>query len=652
MKNQLRLDFLAFKKNPLCFSAVILFGMPYGMGLAKGTKGATAVLQSLFSPKGGRMKKSATTVTELIELRKKSWQMRKSPEHDALMVEAIAEMLTSVPELSLQIKQKPYLLIEACFTIVDKKKSCVPFFLNEVQRDFICQIETLGTKKPFFVLKGRQQGFTSLITAIQLCYALSTENFSGFTIADRDDNTKAIFVDKAKAIYNKLPSCLKPSERFNSVNELFFEELNSSWRVCPASSNIGRSRTLSFIHFSEVAFFKCPISDLQKSVVEAACENALIIYETTANGFNDAKELWDSNSCHKLFYEWWKTKEYVSNEYEYLKNADTWLKNRLNELKKRGLSLEQRTWYAKKYASYIDKSSIKQEYPCSPHEAFVSSGDSIFDKERLSEMISSFNIKSRLGYFEYERRYHGVYGKDKSLISCFFTLDNIHFVESDSGYIRIVDEPYNEKRGALTLKKPYVIGADTAGAGADYFAARVIDNTTGRAVATLKKQYIDEDLFAEQLYCLGKYYNSALIGIETNFSSQPIRHLKALGYENLYVSKNLSTFSDESEKHYGFVTTSVSRPIIISNLVSIMRECPELETDIETLIEMTTFVRRRDGRVGACDGAHDDLVMATAIARFISIEYEHSIIRHDSSMEIINSSFSSSSNQNDTFMEW
>ena len=284
------------------------------------------------------------TLESLNKKRKELWEKKKSAEIDRAFVEFAADTILDSEELRTEVLKNPVALIEITFTIVDKKKECVPFFFNEVQSDFVSKLSTMGTKKPYFILKGRQQGFTTLITAIILANAIVKRNFSGFTLADRDDNVKAIFMDKAKVIYNSLPERLKPTEKFNSVNELFFDKLNSSWRIASASSNVGRSRTLSFIHYSEIAFFKCPISDLQKSISEAATSDALCIYETTANGFNDAKRLWDSGSCRNLFYEWWKTNEYVSYEYEYLKNTDTWLKNRLSILKERGLSKEQLTW--------------------------------------------------------------------------------------------------------------------------------------------------------------------------------------------------------------------------------------------------------------------------------------------------------------------
>ena len=131
-----------------------------------------------------------------------------------------------------------------------------------------------------------------------------------------------------------------------------------------------------------------------------------------------------------------------------------------------------------------------------------------------------------------------------------------------------------------------------------------------------------------------------------------MRHLRELGYENLYRSKSLGTFKDESEERFGFLTTCVSRPIIISNLVTIMREAPELETDRQTLIEMTTFVRHKDGKQAACDGAHDDLVMSCAIARFIAIEYEHNMRFIDTERGFLASSFSAPLNYENNFMEW
>lgn len=588
----------------------------------------------------------------MIEKRKRLWAQNGDLDRDKELTEAIARKILIEADLRNRVLQRPYLLIECCFSIVDKKRRTVPFFLNEVQRDFITKIETLGRQKPFFILKGRQQGFTTLITAIQLSFAIVRRNFSGFTVADRDDNTKAIFTDKAKAMYNDLPQILKPKEKFNSVNELFFDKLNSSWRIASASSNVGRSRTLSFIHFSEVAFYKCSISNLQKSIAEAATQDALCIYETTANGFNEAKALWDNGSCHNLFYEWWKTKEYVSCEYEFLKTKDKWLKDRLKILEEKGLSREQLTWYAKKYASYIDKSSIKQEYPCSPEEAFIVSGDCVFDKDVISNYLSRFDVKSTQGRFKYEKRLFPIYDEQGEIADCESRISDIELIEDKNGFISIVEEPYSYTKDGITYQKPYVIGADTAGSGEDYFTAKVLDNTNGRCVATLRVQHIDEDLFAEQLYCLGTYYNNALIGVEINYSRHPVRVLHDLGYTNLYSQRYYNKSQSAPELRYGFVTSSLTKPIIISNLVAVMRESIELETDRETLRELSSFVRGVGGKTGAASGSHDDLVMASAIAHFIGRNYTHKMEIIDTGVDVLAQFYKNSQEQANKFMEW
>lgn len=163
---------------------------------------------------------------------------------------------------------------------------------------------------------------------------------------------------------------------------------------------------------------------------------------------------------------------------------------------------------------------------------------------------------------------------------------------------------------------PYVIGADTAGEGSDWFVADVIDNSTGRLVAKYRTQ-TDEDLFARQVYCLGKYYNDALIGVEVNFSTHPIKELQRLRYGKLYVREVEDSITKRVRMSYGFRTDSKTRPIIIAGLVGLMREHPELIEDEDTINEMLTFTRNAKGRPEAIEGAHDDCVMALAITYYI-----------------------------------
>ena len=598
------------------------------------------------------------TIQDIIDKRKKRWEERHDIEFDKVLVRASVVKILQTPSLRDEIVARPYLLIPIAFYIVDKNRNTVPFFFNEVQEDFISKLETLGTNKPFFVLKGRQQGFTSVITAIQLSFAIVRKNFSGFTMADRTDNTMAIFNDKARVVYDRLPEELKPSEKFNSRNEMFFDKLNSSWRIATATDQVGRSRTLNFVHFSEVAFYECNLSDLQAGIGEAITAGAIQVYETTANGFNQAKDLWDSESCHNLFYEWWRSPEYRSTEYEYLETQDPWLIERKKVLEAKGCDKEQITWYCKKYDSYLDKNTIKQEYPITPTEAFVSSGDCVFDKEAINNQIARcVSLQApRRGYFTYKKEAIPIPNSEGVMVDVEWKIKDIEFVESRDGYIFLHEEPrVKVKDGEITHKAPYSLGGDTAGTGKDYFTGKVICNLDDKTVATLHKQYIDEDLYAEQMYCLGKYYHDALIGIEINYSRQPTRILqKKYNYPNLYMRERLDGASDRSVMDYGFETTSRTKPIIIGELVELMRNNPYIEEDIPTLKEMTTFVKKENGKLEAIDGCHDDLVMAKAIAHFISKKQTRTwieVIPTDN--EFISENFNlGEAEGNEGFMSW
>lgn len=555
------------------------------------------------------------TLAEIVEKRKRSWEKRNDIVYDGQLVTSAVRYVLDNDNLREEIKSAPWKLIEIAFTVVDKKQKTVPFFFNEVQRDFIQHLEHRTPGIPIYVLKGRQQGFTTLITAIQLAYAITRRNFAGFTVANAQINTDSIFNDKARAVYDRLPGILKPTEKFNNRKELYFDKLNSSWRVATASKELGRSKTLEFCHFSEVAFYECLMSDLQKSIGEALTANAIVIYETTANGYNEAKDLWDSESCDNLFYEWWRSEEYVSDDVAVIEQAkDEWLINRIKWLRGNGISDRQIAWYVKKYNLYIDKNSIKQEYPCFPEEAFIASGECEFGNELVIRRINECRAlqPKKRGYFTYN-----IEPTDNDTIA----YKDIRWVDDASGDISIYEEPYSdEKRG----KKPYAIGGDTAGDGSDYFTAHVIDNITGKQVAVYRRQKIDDDLYADQIYCLGQYYNGAIIGIEVNFEYEPTRRLQRAQYPRLYMRERIDSLKNPIELKYGFKTTAFTRPTIIADFKRKWRESDgDIVCDIQTLYEMLTFVRNDKGKAEAIIGKHDDLIMALMITHFVSEQGDH-----------------------------
>lgn len=229
-------------------------------------------------------------------------------------------------------------------------------------------------------------------------------------------------------------------------------------------------------------------------------------------------------------------------------------------------------------------------------------GKTVFDAKAITKRLDVLTKPLKTGYFNYN------YDGNK--------ITNIRWVNDKNGYINIYETPNSPKM------TKYCIGGDTAGDGSDYFTGHVLDAKTGKQVAVLKQEF-DADLYTRQMYCLGKYYSTpnrygtrddALIGIEANFDSFPIRELTRLGYNNQYVREKIDEYTGKTEKRFGFKTTSITRPVILDNLIQIVREHVDLLNDKDTLEELLTIIRNEKRRIEAPEGGHDDQMMGLAIA--------------------------------------
>lgn len=221
-------------------------------------------------------------------------------------------------------------------------------------------------------------------------------------------------------------------------------------------------------------------------------------------------------------------------------------------------------------------------------------GKTFFNARNISRRLKEIKEPIKRGSFSYELKNNKI--------------TNIHFQESEDGFIDIYELP---KR-----YYPYVASGDTAGEGSDYFIGQVLENTTGRQVAKLRSQF-DADEYTRQMYCLGMYYNKALIGIEANFDTYPIKKLEEYNYPKQFIREKEDTYTGKHDKRFGFKTDRVTRPLILSQLQEIVNDHVELLNDKDTLEEMLVFVRNEKGRPEAQEGSHDDLVMALAIAYYI-----------------------------------
>lgn len=147
----------------------------------------------------------------------------------------------------------------------------------------------------------------------------------------------------------------------------------------------------------------------------------------------------------------------------------------------------------------------------------------------------------------------------------------------------------------------------------DSSCAQVFDKTIYEQVAVWYGN-IDPDMLGIQLDMLGRYYNTALIGVERNsIGIAPIIKLRDLNYPHIYQREKVGEITDRVTAELGWVTTSQSKEQIISEATELFRDDRILLYDEDTIGEMRSFVRNVDGKAGAQRGRHDDRVMAMLI---------------------------------------
>ena len=504
------------------------------------------------------------------------------------------------------INTKKY--IEEYVKIRNKNSKIIQLKLNEPQLRYynvIKELKKQGKPVRVIILKSRQMGLSTATEGIFFKETVTKPNVNTAIVAHKEDSTTNLF-NMSKLMYDELPEPMKPEKKKSNAKELVFDKddgtgLKSKIKCFTAGGKgVGRSDTINNLHLSELAFWqgdkKATLTGLLQAVPNTP--DTMIAIESTANGFEYFKELWDDavagkNDFVPIFIGWNELQEYK------MPYTGFELTKEEKELQKTyGLTLEQLTWRRWCIANNCgnDIEQFKQEYPINPEEAFISTGKCYFDKQNIINRIQEVkNIKPvKQGYFSY--KYNGL------------KILEYEWIEDNEGPIKIYEDV---KKGY-----PYVLSGDTAGEGSDYFTGHVLNNTNGKQVAVIKQEF-DEIEYTRQMYCLGKYYNNALIGIEANYTTYPIQELERLQYPKQYVREKEDTYTKKHDKAYGFKTTSITRPLILGELQTIMKELIELIVDVDTLKEGLTFIKNEKGRAEAQQGYHDDLIMGLAIAYYI-----------------------------------
>lgn len=476
-----------------------------------------------------------------------------------------------------------------------KEGEVKPLLLNAAQRIFIgqclSQLATTG-KIRVVVLKGRQQGISTVIEAMIYWWVSQHKAVKAIVMTHLSESTKALF-DMVKRYHENCPDALKPSTKYSSRKELQFNVLDSSYMVATAGGEgIGRGETLQLAHLSEAAFYppatgKDNINGLMQAIPNS--RGTMCFVESTANGIgNPFHTIWTNavegkSDFAPVFIPWFIQQEYR----EPVGPGFTRTPDEDDLVKKFDLDDEQLMFRRRKIA-VNGLELFMQEYPCTADEAFLTSGRPVFNSQQLQARIEQTpEIVSRMA---------------------------------------LEGEEWNEHaRGELLLYKridpgeTYYIGADVSMGlrGGDWSVAQILDSKKEQ-VAIYRSQ-VHPDYFADVLNSLGHLFNTAKLAVENNNHGilTATRLGKDFAYPNLYFETSVDKQTEDETVIFGFRTTVKTKPLIIDQLRAAMREGEMTLNDKLSLRELMTYVVTEEGKMEAEKGCHDDCVMSLAIANFI-----------------------------------
>ena len=150
------------------------------------------------------------------------------------------------------------------------------------------------------------------------------------------------------------------------------------------------------------------------------------------------------------------------------------------------------------------------------------------------------------------------------------------------------------------------------------------DNAVPTVVAQWRG-HVDHDILARKSVAVARYYNTALLVIESNTyetadyggssdSNLFILSRLAEEYPNIYRRESFDTLTRTRTTRVGFHTNRSTKAMLIAGLIEAVRDATYVERDPEACNELLTYRSLPNGAYAARDGRHDDILMTRAIA--------------------------------------
>lgn len=422
----------------------------------------------------------------------------------------------------------------------------------------------------------------------------------------------------------------RPYERSVNIREI----AGRNCRVTIGSSEnqeAVRGSDYAMAHLSEVAFWHDSQRRSPDGFIRAVCggialaPNTLIVLESTANGVgNYFHSEWlrskaGNSDKHAVMVPWYEIEIYrqrVADAAKLWREMDDYERN----LWDMGMTLEMIQWYHSKRREYPSHSMMKAEYPTDDVEAFVNTGAGVFDAEYVERLRRDCCEPKHIG----ELMADSHRGER--------ALRNIRFSEDSCGKLKVWAQP--QEQGDRFIENRYVVSVDIGGRAesSDYSVITVVDrhpliDALPMEIVAQWRGHIDHDLLAWKSAMIAKWYNDALLVIESNtletectegdhglFILDQLRDV----YNNMYYRETFDKSGMDSSYRIGFHTNRATKRLVIDSLIGMVREGAYKERAAEACDELMTFEQKENGSCGAKAGYHDDVVMSRAIGLYVA----------------------------------
>src|SRR5713101_2761280 len=290
----------------------------------------------------------------------------------------------------------------------------IPFRMIGTQKYILAEIvkglsEGITT---FVILKGRQQGSTTLFLAIDFFYALAYPGILGTFILHEEKalgKWRAMIDMQLQSMPVKLEGKrFRPKVESHNRNLLLLENHSSfSYLIGGVQENsgggLGRSMASNYVHATEVAMYANE-DDLKafKASISSIYAHRLQIWESTANGFNHFYDQYQlaktSPASRAIFSGWWRDerRQFHVDDGRFghygrdrLSRLERGRVRAVKELYDFDVSMQQMAWYRFHLDNEKsgDQCTMDAEFPFTEEDAFQSTGAKYFTSPVLTEVM-------------------------------------------------------------------------------------------------------------------------------------------------------------------------------------------------------------------------------------------------------------------------